>query len=302
MFNRIFKFLNNLNLKEVLMLAGAAAVVMFFAIYAFLTTYTAKEKVDETTEESVSEVTVIVAKRDIIPRMKIEAEMLEEKGLPESSVPKGAIREKEELLEKTAKVTILAGDVITERKLYKKEEEEPGMVGRIPADCRAISIQVNDITGVAGFAKPRDYVDLILVEKDERSATTNIILQNVLLLSINQTMERNEGGKDETAITNPTIVTLALRPQEALKLISASNLGEIYLMLRPNIPVEKYVEEVQYRVISANAPEPAENPAEKVEDTTPVEQKVEVKQEEEPVIEIIEGDKILTSETKGEEK
>lgn len=169
MFNSIFKFLNNLNIKQVLIIAGISAIAMFSAIYVFLTTYTAKEVEKELGKEEEkaikSEVEVVIAKRDISPRIKIQEDMLEVRGMPEESVPQGAIRAKEEVVEKTSKVTILAGDVITERKLYKKEEAG-GMVGSIPADCRAISIQVNDITGVAGFAKPRDYVDLLLVEKD----------------------------------------------------------------------------------------------------------------------------------------
>lgn len=291
MISKIIKYLNNLNIRQVLILAGVAAGMMFAAIYLFLSAYTAKEveQVREAERESKPKIkTVVVAKIDIAPRQKIREEMLEVKEMPEKDVPSDAIREKEEILEKPAKINILSGDVLTIRKVYKNAEQI-GFVGTIPPDCRAISIQVNEVTGVSGFAKAGDYVDLLLVENDSISATTNVILQNVLLLSINQSMEREE--ETNKAITNPSIVTVALRPHEALKLVSATKLGEIYLMLRPARPLENYVEGMEYKVISSKAPV-------KEEEVKADEKKEEVKKEKEEkketVIEIIEGAQLLT--------
>lgn len=290
MISKILKYLNNLNIRQVLILAGVAAGLMFAAIYLFLNAYTAKEieqvREEEREEKSVLK-TVVVAKTDIAPRIKIKEDMLEVKEMPEENVPSDAITGKEEILEKPAKVTILAGDVITSRKIYKSEEQT-GFVGTIPPDCRAISIHVNDITGVAGFAKAGDHVDLMLVENDGTSATSNIILQNVLLLSINQNMER-EKADEQSAIENPSIVTVALRPHEALKLISAAKLGDIYLMLRPARPLENYVEGMEYKIISAKAAAEEVKPEPK-EEVVP-----ESKEEEQKkaVIEIIEGAQLM---------
>ena len=298
MISRILKFLNNLNVRQVLALAGIAAVLMFAAIYFFLTSYTAKEstKIQESdSEEQMRLTSVVVAKSDIAPRIKIREEMLEIKEMPENDVPSGAIKNKAEIIDLPAKITILAGDVITSRKLYKNAEQT-GFVATIPPDCRAISIHVNDVTAVAGFAKPGDFVDLLLVENDSHSATSNIILQNVLLLSINQSMDRNEVEKngemnDKPTIENPSLVTVALRPHEVLKLISATKLGEIYLMLRPTRPLDTYVDDIEYKVISANAPTPKEDPPQSTE--KPVIQNEPVAEKIQPVIQIIQGDKVL---------
>ena len=296
MISKILKELNNLTIRQVLILAGIAAGMMFTAIYLFLSTYTAKEVEqvsEEVREEKLRLKPVVVAKTDIAPRIKIKEEMLEVKEMSEENVPSDAIKEKEEILEKPAKVSILAGDVITSRKIYKSEEET-GFVGTIPPDCRAISIHVNDITGVAGFAKAGDHVDLMLVENDGTSATSNIILQNVLLLSINQNMER-EKEDDKAAIENPSIVTVALRPHEALKLASATKLGEIYLMLRPARPLENYVEGMEYKVISSKA-------AEEVKPSPKEEVAPEPEKKKNEVIEIIEGDQLLTEPEEKEKK
>lgn len=301
MLAKILKYINNLNIRQVLIWAGVSATFMFATIFFFLTSYTTKsvEPVKEEGGEKSKMMSVVVAKSDIAPRIKIREEMLELKEIPDEDVPSGAITDKEEIIDLPAKITILAGDVITSRKLYKSTEQT-GFVGTIPPDCRAISIHVNDVTGVAGFAKPGDFVDLMLVENDTYSATTNIILQNVLLLSINQSMDRNEietadEKSSNAAIDNPSIVTVALRPQEALKLISASKLGDIYLMLRPTRPLDMYVEGIEYKVISANAAAPQQEPQpeSKPVSTEPTHEITEPKKPK-AVIEIIQGDQLIT--------
>ena len=300
MFSKILDYLNNLNVRQVVTLAGIAAVLMFLVIYIFLTTFVEKE-VEETKKiipERPRVTTVVVAKSDIAPRAIISESMVQLKEVPSESVPSGAVTSISEVVDTPARITILAGDIVTKRKLYK-DVQQAGFVGAIPPDCRAISINVNSITGVAGFAKPGDYVDMLLVENNEYGATTSIILQNVLLLSINQSMDRNEietneeGQKNsKAAVNNPSIATLALRPNDALKLVSAAKLGDIYLMLRPPKPIEMYVGDIDYTLNSVNKPPKKETPA--PAPVKPVEQP-QPKQEEKPVeqerkIEIIYGD------------
>jgi len=262
MFSKILDYLNNLNARQVLMLAGIAAIMMFAAIYFFLTNFVKQEiepvKIPVPVEQP-RVMTVVVAKSDIAPRTLIRENMVQFKEVPADSVPNGAVTSIADVVDCPAKITILAGDVITQRKLYKNTDQA-GFVGNIPADCRAVAINVSDVTGVAGFAKPGDHVDLMLVEKADDSATANIILQNVLLLSINQSMDRNDfevnadGEKNPSqAVNAPTIATFALRPEEVLRLVSASKLGDIYMMLRPVKPLENYVDNINYKVVSSNA-------------------------------------------------
>ena len=162
---------------------------------------------------------------------------------------------------------------------------------------------MSETTGVDGFAKPGDRVDLLLVETYEnRSATTNILLQDVLLLSINKNMNKKsesnvaeDGTITTAAIENPSIATFALRPDEILKLLSASKLGEIYLMLRPRNPTEDYLQNVGYTIDSINAYKQQQNsppttPAPVAETPQP---KIETPPVDVNKIEIIQGDQIV---------
>ena len=243
--------LSDLNPRQLLAIAGVSALCMFGLMYAALTGV--EKEVIEPTRSIPTEVpqtamkTVVVAKTDISEQTLLKREMFETREMPENLVPADAVTDVEAIVNRAAKTKILAGDVMTPQRIYA-ESEARGFIGMIPKDCRAVAVRVNDITGVAGFAKPGDRVDVILSEKDENFATTSILLQDILLLSINGDMGAGAPSEDQTvdpstqAISNPSIATLALKPDEVLQLISASKLGEIYLMLRPLKPIDGYVD------------------------------------------------------------
>lgn len=229
-------------------------------IYFFLSWQKTREEENKIVVPIVAMRTVVAAKQDIPPLTIIKAEMLETKEVPEEMAPSDALADTSRVVNTSAKTAIFAGDVITERKLMT-DLKKLTFVGSIPPDCRAVSIGVSEITGVDGFAKPGDRVDLLLVETDEkRSATTDVLLQDVLLLSINKNMNKNpapavaeDGTAATAAIENPSIATFALRPDEVLKLVAASKLGEIYLMLRPQNPTDEVIDYAEYTINSVNA-------------------------------------------------
>lgn len=302
MFQKIVNKLNDLRPRQLIILAVAAAVLMFITIYTGMSLLTKQEIIVQPQEQAppppaVEKTAVVVAKVNIPPRTRIQDTMLQMKELPVDLVPEGAIKSFDDVLNVQVKVSIFAGDVLTIQKVFTDKSAE-GFVGTIPDGCRAISINVNEVTGVAGFAKPGDFVDLLLVEKSEYSATTSVLLQNVPLLSVNQDMgdsmvDTNSGA----AISNPTIATLALLPEDAMKLISASKLGEIYMSLRPANSQGHYSGAVEYTIESINAPNktvPAESVPVIPDNSTPVMPLPDLPlTPAAPKIEIIQGDQIV---------
>lgn len=296
MLQRIINILNDMRPRHLFMLAILAGGLMFITIVLGMQFLTKPEVVvkQEQPQAVVEKTAVVVAKTNIQPRTRIQDTMLQMKELPVDMVPEGAIKNFDDVRDVQVKVSIFAGDILTIQKVFAEESDE-GFTGSIPADCRAVSINVNDVTGVAGFAKPGDRVDLLLVEKGKHSVTTNLLLQNVPLLSINQDSGHSapvgENGVPTAPISNPSIATFALRPEDAIKLISASKLGEIYLTLRPSKPQAAYIEPVEYTIQSVDAPR----------ETMPVIPSVSMPQvpftPPTPKIEIIAGDQIVQSST-----
>lgn len=304
---RFLNWLSDLRPRQLLILSGIAAAVMFAIAYGAFSMLQKEiqEEQQPTTKElpAIAMKSVVVAKSNIASKTILKQNMLQLKELPENIVPPNAVTDMAVVLNKMTKTAIYSGDVLTEQKVFQSQEQS-GFVGTIPPNCRAVSVSVNDVTGVAGFAKPGDYVDVMLVEKVNKTVTSSILLQNVLLLSINKNMGVNRNSDDENAvdsdtqaIENPSIATLALSPEDVLKLVSASKLGEVYLMLRPFKPDSLYVpdgeftfrpiktEETQKPAPEKSTPAP-EKPAPAPEQPAPV---VEKKEVEQPKIEIIYG-------------
>jgi len=105
-----------------------------------------------------------------------------------------------------------------------------GLTTKIPPGMRAISVRSNEVVGVAGFLYPGSHLDVLLSYRkpDTQELTTQIVLQNVEVLTAGQRLEPDPKGKPETV----TVVTLLLTPQDSAKLALASQQGPIQFVLR----------------------------------------------------------------------
>lgn len=270
---KINRFLTDLSEKITyrhwVFLAGAASLILGLLVFASLNGMGANEEV-----KPVDSIHVVVAKQDIAPKTIIKESMVEVREVPASMVSDDAVREVSDIVNKPAKVEILKDDIISTRKVLM-DITMAGFTGDIPPECRAISIAITDVTGVAGFAKPGDYVDVMLIAKGDEKMTGRIVLQDVLLLAINKNTEQKQkaagdgssgdtkktgdsadskdqsdkksadAAKDE-AISDLATATLALLPEDALKLITEAQEGTLYLALRPYKPRDKFTTDTRY--------------------------------------------------------
>ncbi|MDR3562943.1 MAG: Flp pilus assembly protein CpaB [Negativicutes bacterium] len=182
---------------------------------------------------------VIVAKVDIPPKTVITPEMVQESSVPAEYIQPGAIVTMAEVVGVTSREQIVAGEQITQRRLAIPGQSR-GFAGMIPNDKRAMTLSVTDVTGVAGFVKAGDYVD-VLVTFDTNTVGENvsqIILQNMLVLAVDRETDAGQAdaAKDKKEAASKTAVTLAVTPEEAAKLAVADEKGKIRMALRPSIP------------------------------------------------------------------
>ena len=251
--------------KQLLMLAGAAGLLTFLLLYWGLSSLIGKDEKKEQPQPVVEMVKVVQAKTDIKERVQLKESMLQLAEVPSTMLPAGALTDINGLAGRPTRVAILAGDIITERKLYR-DIKDSGFTGIIPADRRAMSIGVTDVTGVSGFMKPGDYVDVMFITEkmDNTKISGEVILQNVLLLGVNTVSERTEEKRDEKeselqSKTNaafggkPMTATLAVRPEEELRLAVAAQAGQLYLALRPYKPSSMYMLDTEYSFFKGRA-------------------------------------------------
>lgn len=251
--------MSKLSPKTLKLIAVIISVVLAGLVYSYLSSLQSEKR--EVSSEEVQN-SVVVAAVDIPKNALVTKEMVKLVSIPEGAVQKEACRNLDDVVGTTAKEAIYAGEQINKRRLFE-DEKMAGFIGLIPEDKRAVSVPITDVTGVAGFAKPGNYVDVMLVtdKGSDKTLRGKLLLQNMLLLAVNkkETDENKEAIKEQMATA-----TLAATPDEAVRLAVAQKQGEIYLTLRPLHPKNRLAvanEIVIYQGNGNNAAKSAAAPA-----------------------------------------
>src|SRR5215468_7923792 len=129
-----------------------------------------------------------------------------------------------------------SGEPIREAKLIKAKGSGY-MAAILPKGKRAIAIDITPDTSAAGFILPNDHVDIILSRRENKDAdraagadthTGEIILANIRVLAIDQTVEEKNGQRVVVGKT----ATLELSPRQSELLARAKMMGVLTLTLR----------------------------------------------------------------------
>jgi len=179
-----------------------------------------------------------VAKVDIGFAEEITAEKLVLKDWPRDSLPEQHFEDLEELLSRVTSMYI-PKDVPIYPTMLAQEGTPPGIQTRIKPGYRAVSVGIDEVTGVAYQLKPGDWVDVIsLVERRRRDgradSISRVILENVEIAAVGRSLYSGKPGDAPKSVARS--VTLLLKPEEVTKLhLAQSSRGKISLALRGNM-------------------------------------------------------------------
>lgn len=155
--------------------------------------------------------------------------------IPRQYVAEGALTSTGGYSDKILASDLVKGEQLTDGKF--KKENEAGLAYKIPNGQIAVSIAIDEVTGVGGKLQPGDRVDVLATfspgsaDKDK----TKIMLQNVEILATPDAMAGDKGNgfvKGQQTGTGKKTVTLAVSPASAEKLVFAGEKGHIWLGLR----------------------------------------------------------------------
>lgn len=187
-------------------------------------------------QATVASSKIVVAAQDIDLGTPLTPQMLKVADWPKGNVPAGATEDIKTLDTRVVKTSLLRGEPVLESKLAPLGATG-GLSAVIKEGNRAMTVRVNDVVGVAGFALPGNYVDIVVNTEDERVKAENvnksiskIVLEHILVLAVAQ-----EQNRDETKPRVVNAVTLEVTPEQAEKLDLARSVGSLSLVLRNQI-------------------------------------------------------------------
>jgi pilus assembly protein CpaB len=202
---------------------------------------------------------IVVAATDISLGQRLAPEMFKLADWPADSVPKGAFTDPQKLSGRVLRTNLLMGEPVSEVKLAPAGTLG-GLSALITEGKRAITVRVNDVIGVAGFALPGNYVDIIVsTQKDlppgaevRQQNISKIVLERILVLAVAQ-----EVNRDETKPKVVNAVTLEVTPEQAEKLDLARSVGTLSLALRNQVDPQSASTEGATKVTLLPEPPPA---------------------------------------------
>jgi pilus assembly protein CpaB len=213
-----------MNLSKGTIFMAVAGLVGLVAMYIVHNYISAKTKV---VVKPTSQ--IVVAATDISPGAAITKGVVKTVPWPQELIPPKAVSNLSQLEGRVVNTPVNTGEPVLLSKLAP-EGASVGLAALLTMGKRALSVRVDDVSGVAGFVHPGDHVDVLveMARGDAKEHFSKTILQNIVVLSAGQTWEQNRDQKPSVVNT----VTLILTNEQAEILNLASNQGRIRLALR----------------------------------------------------------------------
>ena len=141
-------------MKKVILFSLVAAICAGVMLYLYL------GKLEQQKQAEIVYETVVVAAQDIPAYTAITPEMLTTKQVAQGSSHPLAARAITDAVGFVTEGAILAGEEVIPAKLKQPGQVESGLSYVVPKGMRAMTLAVDEISGIAGFLQRGDYVDI----------------------------------------------------------------------------------------------------------------------------------------------
>ena len=191
-------------------------------------------------QSSIGTSKVVVAAVDINLGTRLTPEMLRVADWPSASVPSGTVADAKALDSRVTRASLQRGEPLNESKLAPLGASG-GLSAVVAEGKRAMTVRVNDVIGVAGFALPGNFVDILVSTQGEKEgqgsgrdiSISKLVLERILVLAVAQ-----EASQNETKPKVVSAVTLEVTPEQAEQLDLARSVGQLSLVLRNQVDVK----------------------------------------------------------------
>lgn len=218
------------------LIAAVLAVLAVLGVQTWLSSerQSILQQVMDDTEKPAESTKVVVASAPLRFGERVTASKLKLIEWPGDSVPSGAFVNLDSVVgedEQTARYVLSAIEI--DEPVLNTKITIPGQKAKLStalrAGMKAVSIRVNDVSGIAGFVLPGDRVDVLLTRggRSGENSSVDVLLQGVNVLAIDQLADERA---DKPSVVRT--VTFEVSTEEAQKLILGSQIGSLSLALR----------------------------------------------------------------------
>lgn len=176
---------------------------------------------------TVDTVEVVVAAQDIPVGTKLQSSMLKTVHWPTTTPLRDPIPSISEGVGRVVNMALFQEEPLLKVKLAPPGEKG-GLSAQLPDGKRAVTVKVNEVVGVAGFALPGHFVDVMVNATDSGSQpVSKIVLERIQVLAVAQEVATPEG---KPKVVNA--VTLEVTPAQAEAIDLSRSIGTLSLVLR----------------------------------------------------------------------
>lgn len=237
-------------MKKYVIIALLAAVLCGVCFYGFMDNLdkrnaAANGLTEVEAKPEIKTVGILSASQDIPENTAVTEEMIKVIQVTEDSVPDTAVFDVSSVLGLCASRDISAGEVILTDTLIPIDEVNAGLSSKIPEGMRAVTVGVDSITGVAGYIRSGDFVDMLQVmttAEDDMVITTDAEMELELtsgcvvktIASGVEVLETGSKDYEEGQEIAYTSLTVCLSPEKCYELAAAEAMGSVIIFtLRP---------------------------------------------------------------------
>jgi len=206
------------------LVAFALATIATFSIFLYV------HGVKRKAETGGAQVAVIVSKKDIPAATNLDvlisSGVFTSETIPKTDMVQGAVTSLEQLKGRRTSVPILAGEQIPVARLQGSTALPGGTFG-IPVGYEAMTLSLDPTRIVGGLVQTGDHVSLYAAfQPPVTSYETVTLVPDVRVLRI----QKPSAGQPATT---GTMITMALKPSDAQKVVFAQENGKVWIGLQP---------------------------------------------------------------------
>lgn len=214
-------------MKKLYLLAGVFALLTGGLFYAYLTQLGQQAPVEYDR--------VVVAAQDIAALQTLTPDLLKVVEVQKGSAHPASVSDPALLEGKITEQAILKDEPVFAQRLKEPGNLASGLAYTVPAGYRALSLQVDQVSGLGGYLRAGDRVDVVLTVgipetqpdgSEKEIATTLLLLEDLEVLVCGTAQSAADGALLYES------VTLAVTPEQALRAAEGATQGALRLLLR----------------------------------------------------------------------